>query len=94
MKENYRKLGENMSHGLDFPNGKSGDNKRICSNLTVFALKVKGVRPEQMSLTARSARRLYKTPPTRLTNPLVMLGIVLAIPNPCDNKGIRNESEL
>ena len=94
MRANYRMLGENISHGLDFPNGKSGYNKRICSNLTVFALKVKGVRLEQMSLTARPARKLYKTPPTRLTNPLVMLGIVLAIPNPCDNKGMRNESEL
>ena len=94
MRANYRKLEGNVSHGLDFPNGKYGDNKRIFSNLTVFALKVKGVRPEQMSLTACSARKLYKTPPTRLANPLVMLGIVLAIPNPCDNKGIRNESKL
>ena len=50
MSANYKKLEGNMSHGLDFPNGKSGGNKLICSHLTMLTLKVKVVRPEQIRL--------------------------------------------
>ena len=39
MSANYKKLEGNMSHGLDFPNGKSGGNKRICSFLTTLTFE-------------------------------------------------------
>lgn len=40
----------NMSHGLDFPNGKSGGNKRICSCLTTLTFKKR--RPLGLSKSA------------------------------------------
>lgn len=42
MSANYKKLEVNMSHGLDFPNGKSGGNKRICSCLTTLTFCSEG----------------------------------------------------